>query len=95
MSRLTPDQQREWAEDVSHAEELAERGHNGAEVLWGETTLAVNARLVALERVAEAARNYVAGDCHYHLTGRSDRDMVPVVAEMAAALAALDNKEAK
>jgi hypothetical protein len=104
MSTLTPEQQREWAEDVSHAEELAKHGHNSLEVLWGETTLAVNARLVALERVATAARELdgaIVDEVAMRLHGdAADKDTARAEVSRAlrvlrSALTALANKEAK
>jgi ribosome-binding protein aMBF1 (putative translation factor) len=76
MAGLTTEQREIWRRRVDAAQHDVERQNAGVDE---KATAAVNDYIVALERVAEAARECVGLGDH----------------ELAAALAALDNKEAK
>jgi hypothetical protein len=96
---LTPEQQREWGDVVAEARDNF--GHPRDEIrLWAETLVAVDARLVKLEAVAEAARlaRKIINDEQYMddygdvYLASDDADRAVVILD--AALAALD-KDAK
>lgn len=95
---LTDEQRDFWGRQIEQAHEYIDDLGHEPRTSWQlrqATYIAVDARLTALDRVAEAAREYMAADRRYHTTGTIGTAAAAADAEQKlwAALAALDGKE--